>query len=242
MGLHPLLLIPLVLALTGCRAPPAPTATTATTATTAATKSPPLKTYARVADIERLDISIPGVLLVKPEHYLASYDQLMVDPIIVTFARGSAKLGRTDTKRLEIYLREATARELVNVDVSKIVSQPGPCVMRMQTAFLDVVLPLRDVPSDAHTTFIDSFGSVTLVHELRDSTTGTVLLRYMGRRRAPGGSAVGFVAPWSGLKRTFDRMLSDLQQSLVETVPLSTATKGPLARCNGLIYERIEES
>ena len=109
-------------------------------------------------------------------------------------------------------------------------------------AFLDVDLPEVLAPSGSRTTFIGSFGAVTLVHELRDSMTGTVLLRYMGRRRAPGGSAVGFVAPWSGLKRTFDRMLSDLQQSLVETVPLSTATKGPLARCNGLIYKRIEES
>ncbi len=123
-----------------------------------------------------------------------------------------------------------------------IVSQPGPCVMRMQTAFIDVELPALEGHSGSHTTFVRSFGSVTLVHELRDSTTGTVLLRYMGRRRAPGGSAVGFVAPWSGLKRTFNRMLSDLQKSLVETVPLSTATKGPLARCNGLIYKRIEES
>ena len=114
--------------------------------------------------------------------------------------------------------------------------------MRMQTAFIDVDLPALEGHSGSHTTFVGSFGSVTLVHELRDSTTGTVLLRYMGRRRAAGGQAVSLVKPWLGLKRTFDRMLSDLQTSLVETVPLSTATEGPLAQCTGLIYKTFEES
>jgi hypothetical protein len=81
---------------------------------------------------------------------------------------------------------------------------------------------------------------VTLVHELRYSTTGTVLLRYMGRRRAEGGAAVVSVSRWSGLTRTFDELLSDLQQTLVEAVPFSTATEGPLAQCHGLIYKKIE--
>jgi hypothetical protein len=230
MSLRTILLISLSLALTGCRTPPAPAPT-------------PLskKAHARVTGIERLDIPIAGVLLVKPDHYLTSYDRLMVDPIIVTFARGSMKLSLAETERLETHLREATARELVNVDPSKIVSEPGPCVLQMQTAFLEIELPTLEALSSSHSTFVSSFGSVSLVHELRDSMTGSVLLRYMGRRRARGGTVIGFSKPWSGLTRIFDEMLSDLQHNLVEAVPLSIATQGPLAACKGLIYKSIED-
>ena len=66
MGLHNVLLIALVLALTGCLASPAPTPTTP------ATQPRPQKTYTRVARMERLDISIAGALLVKPDQYLGS--------------------------------------------------------------------------------------------------------------------------------------------------------------------------
>jgi hypothetical protein len=196
----------------------------------------------RVEGLERLEVDIGGILLVKPDHFMASYDRLMVDPIVVTFLRGSKKLGTAETKRLEAHLRAATARELVNVDSSKIVEEPGPCVLRMQTAFLDLELPPLTTASGSRSGYVRSFGSVTLVHEMRDSTSGTVLLRYMGRRRAGGGSPVASASVWSGLTRTFDEMLSDLQRSLVESVPLSRATTGPLAGCQGLILKQIEAS
>jgi hypothetical protein len=222
-----LLTLAVIAALAGCLAP--------------GPQAPSPQAHARVTGIERLDISIAGVLLVKRDHNLGSYDQLMVDPIIVALSRNSSKLGRSETERLKTHLRKATARELVNVDASKIVSRPGPCVLRMQTAFIDLELPKIEPYLGSDTSIIHSFGSVTLVHELRDSMTGTVLMRYMGRRHAPGGSTIGWVAKWSGLTRTLDRMLADLQQSLLESVPLHTATEGPLAQCSGLIHKRIEE-
>lgn len=230
------LILAVIAALAGCLAPAAPAPPTSRA------QPPSPQAHARVTGIERLDISIAGVLLVKRDHNLGSYDQLMVDPIIVTFDRDSSKLGRSETERLKAHLRRATARELVDVDASKIVTRAGPCVLRMQTAFIDLELPKIEPYAGSDTTFINSFGAVTLVHELRDSMTGTVLLRYMGRRHARGGHTVGWVAKWSGLTRTFDRMLADLQQSLLESVPLHTATEGPLAQCSGLIYKRIEES
>jgi hypothetical protein len=227
MRLHTPLLIPLVLALAGCRSTPVP-------------EPAPPDARARVDSLERLEIPIGGILLVKHDHNMASYDQLMVDSTIVTIARGSNKLSSAETLKLEAHLREAAARELVNVDLSKVVDEPGPCVLRMQTSFLDLELPPLTTGVGSHTVFVRTHGSVTLVHELRDSMTGTVLLRYMGRRHAPGGSAVSTVSRWSGLTRTFDEMLSDLKQSLVETVPLSTAIEGPLAHCHGRIYKKIE--
>ncbi len=224
----------LILASIGCSAP------VSSTTGSRPQLQEPQATAPRVARLVKLETSISGVLLVNPNHNLGSYDQLMVDPIIVTFDSDSKKLSQSETRRLEDYLRKATARELVNVDASKIVSQPGRCVMRMQTAFLEVELPDPKPYSASTTSFVDSFGSVILIHELRDSMTGTVLLRYMGRRKARGGQVIGWVAAWSGLTRTFNGMLSDLKMELVETVPLSRAEEGPLASCGGLIHKRID--
>ena len=193
----------------------------------------------RVGRLERIEIETSGVLLVHPDHHLGSYDQLMVDPVFVTLDRDTRKLSARDTRRLEKALREATARELVNVEPDRIVEEPGPCVLRMQTAFLDVKLPPLGSSSGSRTGFVSSYGSATLAHELRDSMTGHVVLRYMGRRHAEGGPVVGSEAPWSGLVRTFDEMLADLQRALHEAVPRSRATEGPQAACQGRIYESI---
>ncbi len=227
MGTHSLLVIALVLAVAGCsRAPAAAPA--------------PHKSNAHVDGLERVENSAGGLLLVKRDHHMASYDQLMVDPVAVTFAGGSSRLSRSETQRLEAHLRKATAQELVNVDPSKVVTAPGPCVVRMQTAFVDLELPPGRTLTGSSSGFVKSHGSVTLVHEVRDSMTGTVLMRYVGRVRAEGGPTVG-TSSWRGLSRTFYKMLSALQEALVESVPISTATEGPLAQCQGLINKGIEE-
>ena len=142
-----------------------------------------------------------------------------------------------DTRRLEAHLRNATAKKLSNVDPEKIVDAPGPCVLRMQTAFLGLELPESTTKSGSSTGFVRSYGSVTLAHELTDSMTGVVVLRYFGRRQAGGGMASS--SRWSGLTRTLGDMLADLQQSLVEAVPPDSAQEGPLAACGGSIYRSI---
>lgn len=196
---------------------------------------------ARVGQLERLEISFPGVLLVKPDHHMGSYDRLMVDPVIVSYKKGSKKLSTAEFERLAAYLRQATARELVSVEPENIVSEPGPCVLRMEVAFVDLDLPQLPTASGSHSAYVSSIGSVTLIHELRDSMTGTVLLRYAGRRSGGAGNVVGAVSRWSNLTRMFDEMLADMQKGLVESVPLSVATSGPLASCGGQVLETIEE-
>jgi hypothetical protein len=195
----------------------------------------------RVGELEQIDISFPGILLLKPDHYMGSYDQLMVDPIIISYKKGSKKLSTAEFERLKAHLRDAMAIELVSVQPSQVVTEPGPCVLRMQVAFVDLDLPDMAPSTGSNVSYVTSHGSVTLVHELRDSVSGTVLLRYMGRRNAGAGSGVGTVSRWSRLTRMFDEMLADLQEGLVESVSISVATSGPLASCGGQVLETIEE-
>lgn len=191
--------------------------------------------------LDTLDTDFPGVLLVKPDHEMASYDYVMVDPIVLTYRTSSLRFTSSETENLRTYLREAVARELVNLEPSQIVTQPGPCVLRMQTAFIDLELPDLPDRATAATAFVDSFGTVTLVHQILDSETGELLLRYVGRWRAAGGQVVGGGDPWVHMSRTLDRMLHQLQESLIESVPQSRATTGPRAACTGQVNRTIEK-
>ncbi len=192
--------------------------------------------------LEVVDTRFSGVLFIKPDHHMGSYDRLMVDPIIVTFKKGGATLRANETQQLQAYLREATARELVNVEPEMIVAEAGPCAMRMRIAFVDLDLARLARGAGSSATFLSSYGAVTLYHELQDSMTGEVLLRYVGRRSARGGSWIGVQgrSNWHTMKPTFDRMLADLQQNLISAVPRSVATTGPQAQCGGAILKHME--
>jgi hypothetical protein len=196
----------------------------------------------RVGNLVQLDTPYTGILLVKPDHHMGSYDQLMIDPVILTNKKGTKPLPTSETDRLRSYLREATARELVNVEPSKLVIRAGPCVLRMQTSFLELETTHLPRGTGSVTTIVSSYGNVILAHEMRDSETGEVLLRYIGRRRAGGGSVVGGTQSWRRMTRTFDRMLVELQANLVSSVPESYATDGPRSHCGGLIFKTIEET
>jgi hypothetical protein len=195
---------------------------------------------ALVAGLHRIDAPLPGVLLVKNDHHMGSYDKLMVDPVLIMYERRADRLKESEAEKLAAYLREATSRELVNIDPSQLVSEAGPCVLRMQTAFVDLDLPDVPTPPDARTTVMTSYGSVSLVHLLRDSQTGEVLLQYRGRIRAEGGRVIGGAKGWRRMTRTLDRMLYELQSNLIAAVPPSVATSGPLSQCGGQIYQTIQ--
>ncbi len=195
-----------------------------------------------VAGLMLIDTDNHGILFVRPDHHMASYDRVILDPIRVTFKTGSPKLPKHELKKLQAYLHEATARELIDLSTDKLVTTPGPCVLRIQTSFVDLELPALDAGTDASSTILNEHGSVTLLHAVFDSVSGELLLHYAERRSTPGGAIVGAGAKWRRMKPTFDKMLETLQDELIEKVPVSYATTGPLAACKGEVYKRIEDA
>jgi hypothetical protein len=209
----------------------------------ACTTSEPKQQAPRIiAGLMLIETDNHGILFVKPEHFMASYDRVILDPIRITFKKGSPKLSEQETQKLAIHLREATAREIIGLTTDKLVKTPGPCVLRIQTSFADLELPRMTATTDASSTIVSQNGTVTLLHAVRDSLSGELLLHYAERRATPGGQLVGAGAQWRRMTGTFDKMLASLQDELVAKVPMSYARSGALAQCKGEVYKQIEES
>ena len=90
-----------------------------------------------------------------------------------------------DTKALfEEEIGGAFREEFQSSTVFEVVDEPGPDVLDLHVGLLDVV---SRVPPDSvgrSRVFIDSVGEATLVLELRDSVSHTVLVRAVDRRAA----------------------------------------------------------
>ncbi len=97
--------------------------------------------------------------------------------------RGATEFPLTDEQkaRLQKTLREAFLKELGNVERFEIVTEPGPDVLMIKGAMLDVVSRVPPEP----------LGQATRLIELVDSQSGTVLARAV-RFASPESNRRGF--------------------------------------------------
>jgi hypothetical protein len=109
--------------------------------------------------------------------------------------RGRSSLARSqggpyfidDKSRAEFegLVSETFKEELRKLERFEIVDEPGPDVMTIQGALLDVVSNVPPEPVGTRSyVFLSSVGEATLVLEIRDSETGTILARSVDRRAA----------------------------------------------------------
>lgn len=115
---------------------------------------------------------------------------------------GRTRSGQTefqldaDTRALfEEEIGAAFLEEFQRSTVFEVVDEPGPDVLGLHLGLLDVV---SRVPPDSigrSRVFLDSVGEATLVLELRDSVSHTVLARAVDRRAAQSGQMIESSAP-----------------------------------------------
>ena len=87
--------------------------------------------------------------------------------------------------RFEALVGEVFKEELQKVENYELVDGPGPDVMMVRGGLLDVVSYVPpDMIAGRSDIFLSSVGEATLVLELRDSETGTILARSIDRRAA----------------------------------------------------------
>jgi hypothetical protein len=177
-----------------------------------------------------------SVLWVKPDHHLGRYDDVIVQ-VAPTFlyAEGETPLDPEQEKEVGDVVRSALAGITTNGPVG-VATAPGPCTVVVNVGLKDVRLHSAD-PSvaGASTSFVSSFGSVTLVVEFRDSLSNTPLLRYMAARGLGGGPGTGQPgANLPRLGRTLGELLTGMIDELARIVPSTTAKQ--THQCNDGIY------
>jgi hypothetical protein len=130
-----------------------------------------------------------NAVFVKPDAQVVAYRSVMLDPLQVSFDsnwdpnRGSmsARLNADDVAAIKNDLAELF-RETFRAELARggyqLVDQAGPETLRVTPAVINLFINAPDTSAPGRTrTYTADSGRMTLVVELRDSETGTLLAR-----------------------------------------------------------------
>lgn len=148
--------------------------------------------------LNRVDNSQADLAWARPDFDISGYTKLL--PIAAEFEyRPSANRGRTSIERnrggpyfiddkararFEELVAKVFQEELAKVDGWEFVTESGPDVLIIRGAMLDITSYVPPELTGRSEVFLSSIGEATLVLELRDSETGTILARSIDRRAA----------------------------------------------------------
>jgi len=153
--------------------------------------------------LNRVDNSQADIAWARPDFDISRYTKLMLVEAGVQY-REATNMGRTTIERsrsgpfyldedrrarFEALVKQVFEDEMAQIENFEIVDEPGPEVMIVRGTLLDVVsfVPdMQNMPGRSNI-FLSSVGEVTLVLELLDSQSGTILARSVDRRAAERG-------------------------------------------------------
>lgn len=161
--------------------------------------SEPTPAATAAADAEGLvKVKVPGLQTVyaQPGAQLAGYDKVMLDPIEVSFSKSwrpeiarqpiTAQEKQEIRADLEKVLRAAFAKEIARSQRYKVVDAPGDDVLRIKAEIRDLYINAPDLQRAGMTrSYTLSAGEMTLVAELRDSSTGALIARVVDHKKDP---------------------------------------------------------
>ena len=153
-----------------------------------------------------------GLVEVKPKKMDAAYlmpgadfrpyARVMIDPTQVAFRKDWMKSVNQDRRELSRSITQEDADRILAAARSNfddifaeaftkvgypVVTAPGPDVLRVSTAVLNLYVNAPDLPSPGRSvSFTTEAGEATLVIEVRDSQTGALMGRVLDRRETRG--------------------------------------------------------
>ena len=195
--------------------------------------------------LTRVDNTVMSMVWVRAGAELDGYNKIMlqgaglefrdvgnapVSGATSTMRRGSDsefRISESDQERLRETVGEAFRNALTGSDRFDIVDEPGPGVLLVRGALLDVVSNVPPEPVGRSRIFLDRVGEATLVIEIRDSQTKQIYVRAIDRRAAerPGQAVeANTVSTWAEVRRLANRWANQLRRGLdglleMETIP-----------------------
>ena len=174
----------------------------------------------------KTDIDMPGALYVRDDHGIGSYDAFLVPPVAIHYKPKSDKLEMEE--ELKTLLRESLVDAMERNEIP-VEDTAGPCVMQVGLVLYNVNVPKRRRA--------DTLGTMTLVMEFRDSTSGQPLLRYSLPNRI---ERKGVGNRERQLRRGFDKMVDQMNvgQAMVAAGLYDQETR---AGCHGTMAKRAKQ-
>ena len=146
--------------------------------------------------LQRIDIKGIDMAYALPGATMSGYSKVMIDPISVRFHKDWKPKVAGSTRNLSAgdqqMIRENVAKIVYNAFVEElkkggysVVAEPGPDVLRVDAAIINLYVTAPDVMTPGRTkVYTVSAGEMTLVAELADSETGEVIARVLDRYKA----------------------------------------------------------
>ncbi len=172
------------------------------------------------------EIDMPGMLFVRKDHGIGSYDAFLVPPASLSYRRGSSDLPDDLEEVFKAQLEQTLIDAAEKAEIP-VVREPGACVMVVALGLLDVDVERR---SSA-----DPVGELTLAMEFRDSQSGEPLLHYQAAQTVANDRSGD--DPARQVIRGFDRMVREMQ--LAGALRAAGLTDGAVRpECDGLLAQR----
>ena len=184
--------------------------------------------------LHRVDRSVMDEAWAKPTLDLTVYSKLMLASGGFAYRevdegqsrRRSATefpISPESRQQLEETVREIWTEEFQDLENWEIVSEPGPDVLILSGAMIDVVsaVPPQDRFVGRSDIYLSSVGEATLVLELRDSVSNEILARSADRRAADSAFPIDAnpVTAWAEVRRlarTWARVLVNRLDQIAE--------------------------
>jgi len=149
--------------------------------------------------LETVEIPMPGVLELREDHHIGSYDAFLIPDASLSYKRGSLQLS----PRAQTVFLTHLKGSLVNASQAArvpIVDEPGACVMEVRLILSRMELDVGDRA--------DHLAEFTLSMQFRDSVSRELLLRYstVDRVTNPGKG----VTHDKQLRRGLDRIVEEM--------------------------------
>ncbi|MDH3645136.1 MAG: DUF3313 domain-containing protein [Gammaproteobacteria bacterium] len=141
---------------------------------------------------------------------------------------GEFPLDLKQKQQLRQALAEAFLDELGKSDRLELVNEPGPDVLIVKGALLDVVSKVPPEPIGRGGVYLDSIGEATLLIELIDSESNAVLVRALDRRAAEQQGIMmesSSVTNWAEVKRlarSWARLLRGRLEGILDNLSIGT--------------------
>lgn len=173
----------------------------------------------------RTQIDMPGVLYVRADHGIGSYDEFLIPEASISYRSNSSRLPI----ELEDMFLASLEQSLIDAATEAripVVQSPGPCVLQVGMGLTNVVIERASSRS---------IGQMTLVMEFRDTQSGTPLLRYAVPNKIERD---GTGDPRSEqIRLAFDEMVGEMEISgALRAAGLSDGPTRP--ECNGTLARR----
>ena len=159
--------------------------------------------------LHKVDHSQADLAWAKPGFDISGYSKLLFVGEGIEYAPAD-NMGRTTIERsrggpyfidddararFEALVRETFADEMSKIEHFEIVTEPGPDVLMVRGGLLDVVSYIPQDPMDQvgrGGVYLSQVGEATLVLELRDSESGSIIARSIDRRAAEQAGGMMF--------------------------------------------------